>query len=322
MNQLPFTRASEMALFDQGDRPACRAIGADAGGSKLLIHWTDGERTQITSYPSVNARTAHPEAFAEVLADGIRASLDDGYVDDLTACCVGAAGAGGKEYGARCASRLAELLDLTPSRVSVQSDARIALKAAFPSDDGIIIIAGTGSGCYGLDANGTLLRSGGWGPGLEDPGSGNDIGKSAIKRLLSELESGSLSDLGRAVAGAMSLPRASVQNVLDTFYDPDFRPASLAPLMLQLLESGDAAAVKLIEAQCLALARQASRLPGMTSQLSTQIALTGGLTGHSGYVDCLRKALLSLLPAYTISVSTRAPVEGAMDWALKIRQQG
>lgn len=327
MNQPLSFPAIDMAPSENRDRPACQAIGADAGGSKLLIHWTNGQRTLAETFPSVNARGVSPEEFAEFLANAIEACLDGSRVDDLTSCCVGAAGAGGSEYAARCASRLADLLDLTPSRVAVRSDARIALKAAFPNDDGTIIIAGTGSGCYTLSAEGKLLRSGGWGPGLEDPGSGSDIGKSAIKRLLSELESGSVSEMGRAISGALSLPRASVQAILDVFYDNDFRPASLAPIMLELMDASDPTASKIIEAQCLSLARQAARLVGMASIASgassdaSPIALMGGLTKHQGYTECLTRALKSVLPRCTVSVSTRAPIEGAMDWALAIRQQ-
>ena len=309
-----------MAPFDHKDQPACLAIGADAGGSKLLVRWTNGQRTMSETFPSINARGVSPEEFAELLATAFEASLDGSRVDELTTCCVGAAGAGGSEYASRCASRLADLLDLSPARVSVRSDARIALKAAFPGDDGAIIIAGTGSGCYALSPGGKLLRSGGWGPGLEDPGSGSDIGKSAIKRLLSEVESGSISNMGNAIAGALSLPRASVQSILDTFYDREFRPASLAPIMLDLMDAGDPTATKIIEAQCLSLARQAARLL-VAAGAEQPIAMMGGLTGHQGYADCLKRALRSVLPECTVSVSTRAPIEGAMDWALQGRNQ-
>lgn len=314
----------------------CKAIGADAGGTKLSLALSDGQRVWRDRRGSVNLRTETPSGFAARLAQQIRQALGEIPLSKDAGICVGAAGAGTDAIAMASRLSLAEELNLPPDRIVVTSDARIALEAAFGGQNGILIIAGTGSGCYGLDSDGRFLRAGGWGPGLEDPGSGSDLGRAAVKHLLSEMEADKAGEFSIAIARAM-LPSAVAQAassssappmgsgaipvILDTYYGPDFRPGSLAPLVLDLFEANNTVAVELVDAQCRALARQCARLADkMTEPPLERIAVTGGLANRAPYVQALSEALQTHFPQAHAQRMHGEPVDGALSWAQSIDQ--
>jgi glucosamine kinase len=103
------------------------------------------------------------------------------------ACCAGAAGA---EVPAR-RKRLQQLLErlLPGSRVAVVHDTRLILAAA-GFDEGIALIAGTGSVAYGRTARGEETRLGGWGWMLGDEGSGTWIAREAAREVMRRADAG------------------------------------------------------------------------------------------------------------------------------------
>ncbi len=298
-------------------RSTCKAIGIDAGGTRLSLAWSDGEHTTIQQAPSVNLRKSSPAAFAQRIAEDIGAVLGDVDLHDDVQLCVGAAGAGTDSIASDCQQALASALDLAPEQIIVTSDARIALRAAFGEDEGILVIAGTGSGCYGLDAEGKLVRAGGWGPGLEDPGSGSELGRAAIKHVLSELEGQTLGSFSRVIAAQMGIHRPSIADVLDTYYRPGFNAAALAPAILDLFDEDDEVASTLIHRQCTSLAIQVARLSENLAHKQRRIAVWGGLTNRASYVQALKAAIHERVSETQVFRLTNPPVNGALSWALE-----
>ncbi len=72
--------------------------------------------------------------------------------------------------------------------IVVMSDAELVLHGAFGKDSGTILIAGTGSIALSRDAHGTLHRSGGWGPRIDDAGGGFWLGRQACKAVARMLD--------------------------------------------------------------------------------------------------------------------------------------
>lgn len=64
----------------------------------------------------------------------------------------------------------------------INNDAQIALAAGTGAVQGIVLIAGTGSIAYGVNASGQSFRAGGWGHLISDEGSGYDIGRQGLFR--------------------------------------------------------------------------------------------------------------------------------------------
>ncbi len=65
----------------------------------------------------------------------------------------------------------------------ILGDVEIALDAAFPAQDGILVLAGTGSNVAGRASDGRVQTVGGWGPALSDQGSGYRIGHMALRAV-------------------------------------------------------------------------------------------------------------------------------------------
>lgn len=299
----------------------CIALGADAGGSKVRLRWTDGMQTVEREMPSINLRRVSPAEAADVLAQAVLHALAGRPLAPDAVCCFGAAGAGTESVVDALRAGLTHRLGLPGSRILVTSDARIAHRAAFGTRPGILIIAGTGSGCYAVGPDERLIRAGGWGPGLGDPGSGTALGQAATKALLTALESGHLTPFSRDVADSMGVSEPTVSRVLDAFYDPGFHAARLAPTVLDAVESGDDDARCLVEEQVEALARQTARLTASLKERPDGIALVGGLMERESYVVQLRSALGALLPDLPVARSTQAPEEGALEWAVAERKR-
>jgi len=67
-------------------------------------------------------------------------------------------------------------------------DEEIALDAAFRGGGGVLVLAGTGSNIAGRTQDGRLTSVGGWGPALDDVGSGYWIGHQALRRAFRALD--------------------------------------------------------------------------------------------------------------------------------------
>ena len=79
------------------------------------------------------------------------------------------------------AHRIAQELQIAPNdAIGVDHDLRVALAGGLAGRPGIVLIAGTGSSCYGRTGDGRSWRAGGWGPVLDDRGSAYDLGRRAM----------------------------------------------------------------------------------------------------------------------------------------------
>lgn len=301
--------------------PFCKAIGADAGGTKLALAFTDGIRTWHAHYPSVNLRTVSPHHFAQQVGEHIMQAVAPMPLDQDVRLCIGAAGAGTEAVATASAEALSSFLHIPVQQIRITSDARIALESAFPAEPGILVIAGTGSGCYGLDERGSLLRAGGWGPGLGDPGSGTELGRAAVRQLLVDLERNDTGTFSISVAAAMGINTPTIARVLDTYYATEFRPSTLAPIVMDLFEAGDETATALVGAACHELAAQCARLAThLPEGHGTRMVLAGGLSQRDSYLGAFSAALSACMPGVTTTSMTTAPVDGALSQAIAMRE--
>ncbi len=159
-------------------------VGVDGGGTKTHAVILDanfsivGEGVAGASNPLrvgiANAATAVREAIEKACeAAQVRRP-------DLLAAEVGLAGARRKELRARMrdalhTSGIAEII--------VVGDADIALYGVTEDEPGIILIAGTGSNCCGINTRGRRFCAGGWGPIAGDEGSGSWIARQGLRAV-------------------------------------------------------------------------------------------------------------------------------------------
>lgn len=176
----------------------------------------------------------------------------------------------------------------------VGNDALPALRQGAGALSGIILIAGTGSICMGVAADGQILRAGGWGAALGDEGSGYWIGSQALnlacqmadgRRRATPLLDGILDalDLGEAME---LIPWVAGQDA-DQFKR---RVAALTPRVLNLSRQGEAAARRLfrralghLENHIMAVARRLDELEGRAP--ARTVVCAGGLFEQSAEIS-------------------------------------
>jgi N-acetylglucosamine kinase-like BadF-type ATPase len=156
-------------------------LGVDAGGSHTTAAIARPDLTVLARAegPGAPLRPGSAVSTAATVAEvTTRAARAAGIPLPADRGVIGAAGAGR-------AQERRELRDAIAAHglartIEVVADGEIALAAAFGTEAGILINAGTGSIAYARDRTGRLRRSGGYGWQLSDEGGGYWIGRRAL----------------------------------------------------------------------------------------------------------------------------------------------
>lgn len=158
-------------------------LGLDAGGTKTVCLLADGEERVLASArgPGANLQALGELEVEKVLYEVMESALA-GYDGTPDAICLGIAGVDRPADATIIRGIMRRIGHKAP--VLVVNDALIALVAGAGEGPGIVLIAGTGSICYGRNERGEAARSGGWGYILADEGSGWWIGRRALTAVM------------------------------------------------------------------------------------------------------------------------------------------
>jgi N-acetylglucosamine kinase-like BadF-type ATPase len=309
-------------------------LGIDGGGTKtrcvlgdemtvLATAMTGG--SNIVRLGETQAREALHTAVRQVCAT---ANISPAQI---SAICIGAAGADRPEIAAKIRTILVEQIsEIAPEtalpKIEVVGDMTIALEAAFGAGPGVIAIAGTGSIAYGRDANGHTARAGGWGFAISDEGSGHWIGRRAISAILSAHDRGLETALTAMILQAWKL------NTLDELVrqanstpPPDF--PRLFPIVLRAEDEGDSiardlltdaganlSALAAIVVRRLAHNTPAAMLPESMLPVATlPVAMTGSVFRQSPDVrQVFYNTLQTSFPGLDVRQDIVDPIEGAL----------
>lgn len=172
-------------------------VGFDGGGTRTraILATPEGQVVgQGQAGPSALGQGV-PQAWrhlAEALAD---AAAQAGVpVPAWRECAVGAG-----LSGARLPSHARAFMDADPGCAALQleTDGHVGLLGAHGGAPGMLLVAGTGSVCEALRADGSRACAGGWGWRLGDEGSGAWIGQQAVRHAQRALD-------GRDAAGPLA----------------------------------------------------------------------------------------------------------------------
>jgi N-acetylglucosamine kinase-like BadF-type ATPase len=222
-------------------------LGIDAGGTKTVCLLADdsGHVLQSARGPGANL-AALGELEVEKVLHGLMEEAMAGQSGVPSVICLGIAGVDRAEDAAIIRSIMRRIGHKAP--VLVVNDALIALEAGAGDGAGIVLIAGTGSICYGRNERGLAARAGGWGYILADEGSGWWMGQRAVQAVMRQAD-------GRGPATALT-PRVlqhfgvneAAMLVHEVYYqDPRRRQiASLGPVVQAAVDEGDAVAREII----------------------------------------------------------------------------
>ena len=214
----------------------------------------------------------------------------------------------------------------SPGMIGVDHDIRIALAGGLAGRPGMVMIAGTGASCFGMNAAGESWRAGGWGPLIDDEGSSYWLGLQAMRAAVLDYDGrGSTTGLTQAVMDRLALN--DINDIMNRLYAEEMtrtQIASLAPMVFTVADQGDAVAGRLIRQGCEAMAAcvvtVAERL-GLAHSPS-ELALVGGLT-HAGeaFLGPFGAALVKRLPQCQLRQAEFAPAIGAALLALQMTGQ-
>ena len=167
-------------------------LGVDAGGTKTTARITDSKDNKISeaiagpgSYTSVGIKKA-----ADNLNKAIFESLELAGIDKeirFESSCFGFAGFNvpddTKHYLKIVHNNILKK-NLNPHKCLIVNDTRIGLEAGSDAANKLIIIAGTGSNCFGINENGVQAGSTGWDYLLADEGSGYSVSVKALRAIM------------------------------------------------------------------------------------------------------------------------------------------
>jgi len=232
-------------------------IGIDGGGttSDYLLMNDEGQVLAKVQDGPTNPNSHGKEAVKNHLRSGLSRLLEgiQAGPDDLI---ITLASAGvDLEEDKQPFYRMLE--DLGYKRTYVVNDALAALSAGSQGQDGIIVVAGTGSIVMGQNQD-LVKRAGGWGHILGDEGSAYRIAIQGLQRVIEYADGyGQATGLCEALLEATNSHK--VEDFLPYIYQKSFKKdkiAELAVLVDQLSQAGDPVARAILEDQAKLLARQ------------------------------------------------------------------
>ncbi len=293
-------------------------LGVDGGGStvRAAVVTSDldiiGQSEGGTANPSVVGHTAA----ARAIQDTMRAALDAAHVsaDSVQAVGIGIAGAAAHHSAGWLRTVVTAIMP--QAHVAPSADFEIALAGALGERKGVIVLAGTGSLAYGVNAAGESALVGGWGYLLDDSGSGYWLGRRGLEAVVRAGDGrGDPSTLTDSLLGALGM-RKPLDLVPWLYHANTSRTravAALAPLVLHDAETGDAVATAIVTEGVEELTLAARTVIRRLSMRTPKIAFAGGVLTSP---NVLSTRLAAVLELDSLPVPRYPPVIGAALLAL------
>lgn len=227
------------------------SIGIDGGGSTLRV----GIFTENMECLHLHelAETANPSVLGfsqaeELLRSSLTQTISDAGITSSKVHYVGAGMAGAAQNPDWLRNVLTSVL--SHAQITVAPDYEIALIGAHGKRYGMLVLSGTGSVAFGIDASGESAHSGGWGYLLDDGGSGYWLGLETLKSA-TRIADGREEKTGLYEQTFAHLKISAPDELISWIYAPERNTkeiSQMATLVLKAASTGDSAAVRIIEA--------------------------------------------------------------------------
>jgi N-acetylglucosamine kinase-like BadF-type ATPase len=200
-----------------------------------------------------------------------------------------------------------------------------ALYGALGKADGMVLISGTGSICFGKNLEGRTSRTGGWGHIIDDEGSGYAIGRdilsAAVKSYDRRTPKSMLYDLVLEKIGGKS-----VEDIIQYTYNTAIGKkdiASFAPLLIEAISQEDQQGIMIGNNAAMELVKLVIPVAHELNLNEGELALTGGiLTHYKAIREKVVCQLLQKLPKLKIKEAMYDSVTGAALMALEQVKKG
>ncbi len=281
------------------------AIGIDGGGTSTRVLLVDGEGRRLGEGQSASGNL-HDVGASRLAAHVLEAwrgawaaaGLEPRPADSVF-CAMASVGTPRNREAVR--DLVTRVGVGVPGAVEVDIDLVGALAGGLGGGDGIVLIAGTGSSCFGRDGSGSTFQSGGWGSLLDDVGSATWLGTGAMVAAIRAFDGrGPQTSLEGRVMETLGLEHMrELLPAIDGGAEVRSRRAALARLVTEEAQAGDAEARRLLEEGADALAECAKAVFGRLDfgDGPVEVALTGGLGQNvPAYRDMVHRAVEGQIP--------------------------
>ena len=258
-------------------------VGWDGGGTKTTMKVLDlyGNTVLSETAGSLNYNSNSKEEIRNTMSSLI--SKLRNLSEDLSNCkgiCICAAGISNKDAVSFLTSYLEQ--NGIQCEITIVGDHEAALYGAFGEAEGIILISGTGSICFGINQRGRKVRTGGYGHLIDDEGSGYAIGRdmlsTAVQIYDKRITDSIILDLVYEALGVHT-----VEEIIQYTYQANWNKAciaSLSPLLLKALQMGDLHARAICEKASKELVKLVLPVAKTLVMEEGKIALLGGILTH------------------------------------------
>lgn len=226
-------------------------LGVDGGGTKTniaLMNEAGEVVAEGSGGPSNPLRVGVETAVANITL-AVDAACDSGDISrgDIVAATLGLAGLRRADIRARVRESFLDRYRIP--KLAIMTDADIALYGTTLGESGLVVIAGTGSICLGVNERGERAMAGGWGPVAGDEGGGRGIAGEALHRVAKASD-------GRGPATKLSERAAeyfrasNVDNLIGAIYAPQMdnsRIAGFSRMVTEAAQDGDKIALEILE---------------------------------------------------------------------------
>jgi N-acetylglucosamine kinase-like BadF-type ATPase len=275
--------------------------GLDGGGTKTAVAIADAAGRIVHTFVSgaINFNGHHEAEIEANVRQMMRtiASHCGGGLDACVHICIGAAGVSNPAVR----EKLERLVRTCGYRggTTILGDHETALYGAHGRPYGMILIAGTGSICFGVNEEGRKHRTGGFGHLFDDEGSGYSIGRALISAVFKAGD-------GRAPATVITelvfarLGIGSIEQLVGYAYDPQRSKkdiAALAPILIDACAQGDPSALAIARSAARSLVELVGPVAETLDMRDGDLALAGGVLQHNVFVqDAFKDALRRTYP--------------------------
>jgi N-acetylglucosamine kinase-like BadF-type ATPase len=301
-------------------------VGIDGGGTSTRVLLVDGEGQRLGEGRS-GSGNLHDVGEAQLAAHieeawrgAWAAAGTEPREADSVFCAMASVGTPGDRETVR--DLVARVGVGAPGAVEVDIDLVGALAGGLGGGDGIVLIAGTGSSCFGRDGSGRTFQSGGWGSLLDDVGSATWLGTGAMIAAIRAFDGrGPGTSLEGSVMEALGLGHMrELLPVIDSGTGVRARRAQLARLVTEAAAEGDEVAGRLLEEGAAGLAECVEAVHGRLDFRgeAVEVALTGGLGENvPAYRGLVHRAVERRLPGARCVEARTSNLVGAALEALR-----
>jgi len=307
-------------------------LGVDGGGTKTAAliadikgnHMAESE-SGSSNYKSIGVKSAKENINNAVISVIENLGLRNKHKLIFKSTCFGLAGNDSNEdtkiYKEIIFNDVIEKY-LDRNKIIICNDTRIGLAAGSDSKNGVMIICGTGSNCYGINEQGREAKVNGWDYILGDEGSGYEIGIKALRALMRAYDGrGESTLLSKTVLEDLNIKNISelIKWAYSDYFSKD-RVAAIAKTVCKTAEMGDKISKKILKEEAdeaiISVKTVVDKL-GLADKEFDLVFVGNVFKCEKYFKSVLMRKLKSKFTKINFKYLTKRPVEGAIKLALR-----